>query len=728
MRNSGGNRPSRRAFIKTASAAGAALAAGGGAAAAATATGGKRVCSWFNDTKRMLHLDAHFSGFPDIYRDFDADRAAGIYADAGFQLVSYFAKCWGGYSYYPTKIGIVHPSCNADYTGRMTEALKKRGLKRIVYFMMMTERALHREHPEWVNHNDPASWAPETIKKNEVAVMCYNSPYVDKIAIPQMKEIIGKYDIDGFFIDIVIQQYLEWNCFCPCCRDLYAKEMGGEIPRSDADPKAFAYRKWSNRHMEQLMEHVYREVASVKPDVAIIFNYTWMFTYPVTPPAFIPYLTWDTPTPNVGNYSYNFSLETRYLNTLPDVPFSCMNTQGNNWGEYNLRETEAFQQECATLLAGCGGNYLSDIPYPSGNPAQAIYSEFRKVNDRYKTLEPLLAGSKPVREVAVLHNPDSIWSKSPLRPKPSWNYTPPYHSVAGAHKALVELHVETGIVNSDVCVETLKDYRALILSDQRILSDGETAKIREFVKNGGALLVTHETGTRDGANNKLPEFMLADMLGVRYIEGVADAGNCYLRATPEMGKFGVPMMDVEAGGGYTRVALAGAKKLADLVPPYRKAKAGPPDDVPDGPGVTVNTYGSGKVVYCAADIFGGYYRKGTPNMRKLARWMLDLAYPENTRLIALENAPVTVELFLNERGAERFVHLINYSADKRDTGTPQVQDMPSVHGMKVRLRMEKKPSAVTLVPDGTVVPFKWSGGWLAFDARPLKIHDVYRIG
>jgi hypothetical protein len=53
--------------------------------------------------------------------------------------------------------------------------------------------------------------------------------------------------------------------------------------------------------------------------------------------------------------------------------------------------------------------------------------------------------------------------------------------------------------------------------------------------------------------------------------------------------------------------------------------------------------------------------------------------------------------------------------------------MPRVHGMKVRLRMEKKPAAVTILPDGTTVPFAWSGGWIAFDARPLKIHDVYRI-
>ncbi len=717
---------SRRAFLRSAGAAGSALVAGVPTVTGEPAGTG-RECPWFRNTSRMLHLDSHFAGFEEIYRDFDAERAARMYADAGFQMVSYFAKCWGGYSYYPTGIGIVHPTCRADFTGEMTAALKKRGVRRIVYFMMMTERNLHRDHPEWVNHNDPAAWAPENIKKNDVAIMCYNSPYVDRVAIPQMKEILARYDVDGFFIDIVVQQYLEWNCYCPCCRELYGQEVGGEIPRSDSDRNAFAYRKWSNHRMERLMEHVYREISGVKPDAAIIFNYSWMFTYPVTPPAFIPHLTWDTPTPNVGNFSYNFSLEARYLNTLPDVPFSLMNTRGNNWGEYNLREPEAFQQECAILLSGCGGNYLSDIPYPSGNPDPAVYDAFGGVNRRFQRLEPMLAGSKPVREVAVLHSADSIWSKSPLRPKPSWNYTPPYHSVAGAHKALTELHVELGIINSQVCLDSLGEYRALILSDQRILSEREAAGIRTFVRDGGALLVTHETGTRDLENSSLDDFSIADLLGVKFIASVPDAGNCFIRATPDMGRYGVPLMDVEAGGGYTLVKLTTARKTADLVPPYRGAKAGPPDESPCGPGVTVNSYGQGIVVYCAADLFGGYYRKGTPNMRKLADWMLGLAYPEGSRLLVLENTPVAVEAFYTERGNERFVHLVNYSADKRDTGTPQVQSIPEVHGITVRLRLNGRPSDVELIPEGTRVDFTWSDGWLRFRALPLGIHAVYRF-
>lgn len=328
----------------------------------------ERVGGWLKNVYRQLHLDSHFETFNTVYTNFDAKSAAQMYADSGAQMVSFFAKCWGGYSYYPTKIGVVHPGLGKDYTGELTAALKKRGIRCIIYFMLGTERHHQTAHPDWVYNTDPTAWTLGNQENKQVAIMCFNSPYVDEVGIPQMKEIIERYDPDGFFVDIVMHQYMLWNCYCPFCRNLYAKEVGGEIPKKDSDPNAFVYRKWLNKHMEAHMEKCYRELAKLKPDIAIINNFSWFVRYPVNPPRYVPHVTWDTPPPDVGLYSWNFSLEARYLSTLPDVPFSVMNTRGNNWGEYSLREKEAFMQECAIMIASGGSNYLSDIPSPPGIP------------------------------------------------------------------------------------------------------------------------------------------------------------------------------------------------------------------------------------------------------------------------------------------------------------------------------------------------------------------------
>ena len=480
------------------------------------------------------------------------------------------------------------------------------------------------------------------------------------------------------------------------------------------------------------MEQLWRALSAVKPDIAFLFNHVWITRHPITPPPYILHVCWDTPVPQEGVYAWNFSFEARYLSTLPDVvpdiTWSCMNVASHDWVDYELRETEAFMQECAILLAACGRTYLSYNPYPSGNPAPALLDAFGAVNRRTQKLEPLVDGCAPVKDVAVLNSADSVWSKTPVMPHTSWTPSAAYHSVAGAHKALIEGHVQILIPNSEVCVKTLHEYGALILADQPVLSGEEIEAMRNFVRNGGALIATGQTGTRDTENERLDDFSLADVLGVRYLESVETA-NCYLRVAAPNEEYGIPAMDIPVAGPHVLIETTAAKTALELVPPYEGIKTGtpPPAILAQGPGVTVNTYGKGKALYCAAELFGAYYRQDTPVLRKLALWMLGLVYPTASRMIAFEHAPSNVEVFYNQRGSERFVHLINFSGDKREGGISQTQDFVTVHGIRVRLRLRGKPVRITRIPSGEEVAFKYLDDWVSFDAAPLEIHEVYRI-
>lgn len=188
-------------------------------------------------------------------------------------------------------------------------------------------------------------------------------------------------------------------------------------------------------------------------------------------------------------------------------------------------------------------------------------------------------------------------------------------------------------------------------------------------------------------------------------------------------------MDVQVMRGYARIAATTAKTLLDLVPPYEGQKGGmpPPALESEGPGVTINRFGKGAAVYCAGKPFDAYFTESTPVLRKLTLWMLGLVHPAETRIITLDSTPINVEMFYNARDDERFVHLINYAGDKRETGTPQTQDMVTVHGIIVDIALPARPREVTLVPEGSAVPFEYRGGRCRFVARPLGIHDVYRI-
>ena len=65
--------------------------------------------------------------------------------------------------------------------------------------------------------------------------------------------------------------------------------------------------------------------------------------------------------------------------------------------------------------------------------------------------------------------------------------------------------------------------------------------------------------------------------------------------------------------------------------------------------------------------------------------------------------------------------MINYSGDKRDEGTRQVQDFITVHGITINVKLEKKPRIVTLVPEGREVSFTYSERWQHIYALPFKV-------
>ena len=481
--------------------------------------------------------------------------------------------------------------------------------------------------------------------------------------------------------------------------------------------------------MEAKMDSLYRALSPLQPDLAIINNWAWLSQYPVTPPPYVRHLTFDTPVPNSGGlYSWSFSIEARYLATLaeirPELTWSVMNTRMNTWGRYDLRETDTLLQECAVLLAGCGRTYIGDVAFPSGNPDPAVIELCRRVNQRTRALEPFVRDCQPVPEVAILHSADSVWSRGAISAGSTWHHAPADYPVCGAHKALTEGHVQANILNSETLPQTLGDYRALLLADQRILSEAECDAIRTFVRNGGVLLATGQTGTRDADNQALGTFALADVLGVECGETETEEIG-YLRVESEISPNGIPAMDVLAGNTSLSIRTTSADTLLELVPGYEGKTA--PSATPRGPGITLNSYGQGRAICCALPLFHSYYAEGTPILRKLALWLLDQVFPAESRTVNLENAPLSVELFYNHRERERFLHLINYSADRRENGTPNVQDLPEVHGIRARIRVEAPPTRVTSVPEGRDVAFAYKDEHAVFEAEPLHIHSVYRI-
>ena len=142
-------------------------------------------------------------------------------------------------------------------------------------------------------------------------------------------------------------------------------------------------------------------------------------------------------------------------------------------------------------------------------------------------------GLPSLQEYAVCQD-DLFWSKLPPVPPREWMGKPSSPAVTGAHRVLVEEHAQFSILNRETLVDTLQDYRALVLAEQAILNPKECAAIRQFVRDGGGLVVTGGTGIRDTDNKPLGDFALADVLGIHRVQSV-EARCTFLKATEVRG-------------------------------------------------------------------------------------------------------------------------------------------------------------------------------------------------
>jgi len=153
---------------------------------------------------RQIHLDFHTSELiPDVGAGFDAKVFARTLSNAKVNWVTLFAKCHHGMSYYPTRVGAVHPALKIDLLGEQIEACRARDIVTPACISVRVDERHAHENPEWiVRQKDGKLWKwGETLTAGWYN-FCMNSPhYVDELAA-QAVEVLKWYDDEGIFYDM----------------------------------------------------------------------------------------------------------------------------------------------------------------------------------------------------------------------------------------------------------------------------------------------------------------------------------------------------------------------------------------------------------------------------------------------------------------------------------------------------------------------------------------------
>ena len=663
----------------------------------------------YKDCICKLHIDFHTPQSADnLCNEFDYQDIVKKVKNAGFEVIQLFTKGHFGYSYYPTSIGKMHPQLNFDLFGTLANAFVKEKIKVIAYYSLRPDNYQAQKNPGWRFSGVKANSGFNHVDSSNV--MCFQSPYIEKIVLPQVKEIFENYPVSGIFFD-----FGRSNGYCACanCQQAFFKDHGMELPDKDdfQSPVWETYKQWKRLEQERTEIKLHEAIHSINPDAMLEINYSYTLRNPKKVPDYYGMISMDVLENDY--YGLNVSLNAKYLAGL-NRPWDIMTTRMTNWwGDWNLKPINSLLYQNAVILAHGGRTFLGDRADANWELDNNIYDYFKKINDFIKDRAGFCIDAEPVPYVGIFHAQENYNATASA----ANDNLDKLFAVKGLHKALVMKHVHHLILNNVSLKEYLPKLQMLILPDLDIISDESAEQICEYVLNGGVVI---------GSNGCIDNLKLKTLFGVKskseFPRGYLLPGENKLNQTCSDFPISIP-------GKFRIVELAGATEMMKCCKPAYDSgamlKFGSADRKQSFPGLTINHIGKGKAIYCAANIFTTYWEKNLPATKHLIGNIVKEYV--STRIIEIE-APECVEVVLMKKDNYQIVHLLNYQQERTEKGIMALMDdFIPIYNIKVKVYSERKISEVIQIPEN--IPLKWEqkNNYVNFNVPKLNIHQIIKI-
>ncbi|MBT7068738.1 MAG: hypothetical protein HN919_20760, partial [Verrucomicrobia bacterium] len=270
--------------------------------------------------------------------------------------------------------------------------------------------------------------------------------------------------------------------------------------------------------------------------------------------------------------------------------------------------------------------------------------------------------------------------------------------------------------------DNLADFDVVVLTGSRCLTDDDAARLRDYVAQGGGLLVFGES-----ALHVSEERFVLDV-GADY-EGPAIVDKDYTRVRSCWGREMVPTPFLNYRAGMRTKTHADAEVLADIHDPYFARTFGhfcshrnTPFKVEASAAPAVVR--KGRTIFFAHNLGQIYLDYGMVLHRELVlhclrelrqRAHLDVQMPSCGRAYLLK-----------QEEASRYVaHLLYASPLPRAEAMrlQHIEDSPPLHDVEVQLAVDEEIVAARLVPGETDVPFVVENGMVKLVLPPFAMHQ-----
>lgn len=651
---------------------------------------------------RQVHLDFHTSELiPEIGERFDKKQFQEALKSGHLNQINIFAKGHHGWSYYPTKIGTMHPNLNFDLLDAEMEACHEMGVKCPFYFAVGWSVKDAEEHPEWCIKDKEGDIVGFNIGKNAKPTdprpfyswKCLDAsigtPYHELIK-KQVEEICKRYkDLDGFFFDIYHISPVNYNEFALA----RMKKEGVDINDTKAVERSHALAL--KAHMKDLRELI----AKYHPNATVFFNSA---TH-LSPNSIFTERLYDMNThteledlPTTWGGYDKFPLEAKF-HLGQGTPVVAMSGKFHKaWGEFGgFKHPDAIKYEAAAMISFGASCNFGDQLHPSGEMDLETYRNIGKAYEYVEKIEQFGPGGIPVSKLGV------------------W-LTLNNEADHGVVNMLLEMHYDFIVANE----ENLNQLELLIIPSQPSLSTVQAERINSWVNNGGKLIVFGK-GAMDTYQQRFILNVGADFLR----KSVFDFDYTVVKSDIGKNIVSSPFLNYEAG---LLVKPTTGEPLAYIREPYfnrtyehYSSHRETPYKLKDSeyPAVVKN----GNVIFFAHHLDQLYYVHGVRLHRELVRNAIDLLY--SSPMLVVENLPSSGRVSLLKQAREnRYVAHLLYSPALLRGEVQVIEDFLPVPGVKVVFSVPEQIINVYRVPGEKKLKFTKKGDGIVVDVPAFTMH------
>ncbi|MEA3403688.1 MAG: beta-galactosidase trimerization domain-containing protein [Armatimonadota bacterium] len=580
---------------------------------------------------------------------------------------------------------IVAPLADQGYSAIMVSGLHMRYTwvplweSRILPYMRLICQAAHEAGMKVIDHFDVPifysggypflladnhlGWTQRDIRYGTpTRVYCINNPDFRNHFFTWARRVQREAGIDAYQIDEVSFQ-TRHHCGCQHCRRLFTEQTGFELPRqpdspvlnNDADPLWQLWRLWQSISMQQFKRDFLTEIRKENP-AAFLSDYTTTY-YSASPggglwpSVFCSYAIGKEGVSRVPFQNYHYCIADRRLyhgiiDAFDSAPWMLWYPLTGSAGRFCWAMSQACN-DAQWHVKKVAGSVDDLISWPH---------KTRKLD--FETFA----------DVAMVFSEKS---------KSASLWTGHYHGMEtlGWGEAMVEANIQYHNIHEiAVTPQLLERYKLVILPRMTLIDEANRRAIEAYVRDGGTLIVTAETGLLDEARRPLEDFLLGEMMNLRLVD--------FRHAPFEVVKPGCPTVTFDR---ERMLYKHGARMLeVELVDPARSRviatfrKAGR-----EYPGIIETTYGSGTVYYVAT-FFGvsnfemGLHEGGTDIFRRnpdsapfMAAWLREILGDAETITAIKIPDKLVYTTWIKRDGSELAIHFLNV-AHHRPLGPEEI--------------------------------------------------------